>query len=84
MKMQIIKLKAKHDQKQLELNKFNTLSNDLKNEKLTNGISENSKLILSVLSIKFDDKNKLRDNIFIKITFNNELKKTSTIKKTCF
>ena len=77
--MQMLKLKSKYDQRHSLQETHRNDSHRYKNEIINNeGMSNNAKLILSILSLKFND-NDLHQNLYIKIVYKNEFKKTASL-----
>ena len=79
--MQVLKLKFKYENRNNTQEKHNVDSQRFKSELLNDeGISNNAKIIITVLSLKFEDFHQNRQ-FFIKILYKDEFRKTGT--STC-
>jgi hypothetical protein len=78
--MQILKLRAKFEQKSNILTKIKVEVQKFKNEKIVEKeISENAKIFVSILSVNFNEANAKYKNIFIRLTYGKEVKNTSAL-----
>lgn len=77
--MQILKLKSKYDARQSLQDTHRSESQRFINEVLNSeGISNQAKLLLTIINLKFNDRD-LHENIFIKILYKDEFKKTAIL-----
>jgi hypothetical protein len=80
LKMQLLKQRAKHEQKNTNLNKLKLEAQKYKNERmLEKNLSDNAKLFVSILSVSFRTKNPKYQNIFINLKYRDNTKNTSVL-----
>ena len=80
LKMQIMKLKAKYEQKNVVFSKLKMEMQKFKNERMIEEeIADNAKLFFSVISVNFTRINKKYQNLFITLIYRDEVKNTSVI-----
>lgn len=80
LKMQVLKLRAKYEQKNNNLSKLQLEAQKYKNENMIDkNLADNAKLFISILSVVFRTKNPKYENIFINLNYRDNLKSTSIL-----
>lgn len=80
MKLHLVQTRVKYDAEKIELAKFRNLEFQFKNEKMmTVDLAENSKLKIEIESLEIVKLTRKLSNIFVKIIYSNEVKKTKSL-----
>ena len=81
MKLHLAQTRSKYDQEKIALAKYKNLEFQFKNEKMVSeDIAENAKLKIEIESLNFQKLTKKLANIYVKILYSNEVKKTNGLK----